>query len=141
MDRRQILMEEFKEAGQLHRLHIGLLFGHLVIFLGIIGALLSKYIELSTCSFFYKIFCAFAGAFLTLLFIILHERVFEYSIMARNRAEKIQEMLDLDLYKTPKNRFFLVRFFSVYISTRYFFISILILWLSLGFWTIYIKFF
>lgn len=54
MDRQQILMEEFKEAGQLHRLHIGLLFGHLVIFIGTIGALLSKYIEFPACSFFTK---------------------------------------------------------------------------------------
>ena len=102
-DRREALIEELREAGQIHRLHITLLFGQLTVFLaatgGVVSALLSE--ANSTTA---RVMGAF-GLLLAFVFLVQHERVHQYSRFARDRAISAQNELGVTVYAVlPSSR-------------------------------------
>lgn len=75
LEKRRALIQEFREAGQLHRLHLGLMFGQITVFLGASGPLVHRVMGQPPLeSWALRLFALF-GCFLAVLFAVLHERV------------------------------------------------------------------
>jgi hypothetical protein len=93
------LVEEYKEAGQLHRLQIGLLFGQITVYLGISGGLFAVYFDQHRAQRpILDTGIPVAGLLLTLFLFIISERAGDYSHAARRRAVEIQNQLGFNLY-------------------------------------------
>ena len=132
-DRRRVLLEEFKEAGHLHRLHVGLMFGQITVFLGASGALMHRVVGHPPLEEFSLRLFAVIGGFLAILFLVLHERVYAYSHGARKRAEELQQLLELSLYKHHETQFFPVRRLKAAGMTRALYTASLACWLVILF--------
>lgn len=133
--RQQVLLEEFKEAGHLHRLHVGLMFGQITVFLGASGALLHRLAAQPPLEPIAVRLFAALGCFLALLFLVLHERVYAYSYRARNRALEIQNLLSVSLYQYPESQFALVRGLKASSLTRTLYVLSLLCWLAIAYFT------
>jgi len=93
------LVEEYKEAGEIHRLQIGLLFGQITVYLGISGGLFAVYFDQQRAqSPILDTWIPVAGLLLTLFLFIISERAGDYSHAARKRAVDIQNQLGFKLY-------------------------------------------
>lgn len=130
-DLHKALLEEYKEAGHLHRLHVGLMFGQITVFLGASGALLHRMVGLPLLDNDAIRFFAVVGGFLAILFLVLHERVYAYSKGARNRAEEIQVLLGMELYKSRETDFRPLRKARAAPITRFLYGASLVLWILL----------
>ena len=130
-ERAKLLIEEFKEAGHLHRLHLGLMFGQITVFLGASGALLHRVVGLPVLDQGAARLLAVTGLFLAVLFLVLHERVYAYSAGARARAEEIQRDLELDLYKPRNTEFKPVQGIRAATITRTLYLASATLWIVL----------
>jgi hypothetical protein len=98
----EVLLEEFREAGHMNRLHVSLMFAQITVFLGSTGALLfavtSDLTDLAT-----RITAGF-GLVVCLVFLVHHERVYAYSESARSTAAAAQSELGLTLYRYSPSR-------------------------------------
>ena len=131
-EQQKILIEEFKEAGHLHRLHVGLMFGQITVFLGASGALLHRVASLPPLTNGAVLLFSGVGIFLSLLFLVLHERVYAYSHGARRRAEEIQTMLNLSLYRAQESKLKFVDRVRASTMTRALYILAIAAWLIIG---------
>ncbi|MCP4315604.1 MAG: hypothetical protein GY789_06180 [Hyphomicrobiales bacterium] len=104
-NRYQNLIDEYKEASHYHRLHITLLFGQLTVYLGVSGALINFVTKDSGPEGLMLTLIGVFGCIISFVFLIQHERVYASSYSARSRAEYIQHLLDLELYKPNISQF------------------------------------
>ena len=92
-------LEEFREAGQVHRLHVTLMFGQVTVFLaasaGLLHTLLGDVTQTSAR------LIGGVGILVSFVFLVHHERVYAYSLAARQRATHLQKDLGLILYQDP----------------------------------------
>lgn len=130
-DTRQFLLEEFKEAGHLHRLHLSLMFGHITVFLGASGGLIYRLTNQPPIDPLLLRLLALFGVFLAFLFLILHERVYAYSHGARRRAEEVQKILGLELYSDCPTHIKWLRSFRAAAVTRTLYVGAALFWLYL----------
>lgn len=134
-EERKALLEEFKEAGHLHRLHVGLMFGQITVFLGASGAIAHRIASNPPLEPVALRLFALFGCFLALLFIVLHERVYAYSYGARQRAQEIQGKLGLSLYHDQQTHFRILRGCRARWVTRSLYIIIFLFWVWVAFIT------
>jgi hypothetical protein len=93
-------LEEFREAGQAHRLHVTLMFGQITVFLAASAGLLHTLLgDVSQASA--RLLGAAVGILISFVFLVHHERVYAYSFAARQPATRLQEDLGLTLYQDP----------------------------------------
>ena len=95
----EAMLEELREAGQNHRLHVTLMFGQITVFLAASGGLLSAL--LGTVNSTTSRMIGAVGMLVTFVFLVHHERVYAYSLSARDRAIRLQDALGLNLYRDP----------------------------------------
>jgi hypothetical protein len=95
-DRQKALLEEYKEAGQFHRLHITLLFGEITVYLAASGALLHFLSSKPAPSL--ATLAGLLGTFISIAFFVISERANDYSQSARRRAIEVENELGLSLF-------------------------------------------
>jgi hypothetical protein len=127
------LVEEFKEAGLYHRLHVTLMFGQITVFLGASGGLLHRLTTSPKLDPLLTAVLALFGALISYLFLVLHERVYTYSMRARDRASSIQPLLGLDLYRYEETRWKWGRGHAS-TWTRALYVAALVVWMGVFAW-------
>ncbi|MCX7109964.1 MAG: hypothetical protein NTX45_07525 [Proteobacteria bacterium] len=127
-DNKKLLLEEFKEAGHLHRLHVSLMFGQITVFLGATGGLVHRITNAPPLDPVMIRVLAIFGCLLAFLFLVLHERVYAYSHGSRSRAEEIQRILGFSVYKHYQTHLNWLQSFSASTLTRLFYIPSFIFW-------------
>jgi hypothetical protein len=99
VDEYEALLGEYKEALADVRLHSGLMFGELTVYLAASGALLQIRFK-DSLPWSAKISIAVAGIILSFPFYVLHERFGDFVHVARNRARELEKRLCFSLYSS-----------------------------------------
>lgn len=90
------LIDEYKEAGALHRLHITLLFGQITVYLAANAGMFKVAIENQSNGV--KLLVSFMGIIMTLVFWIITTRAAKFMEKARDRAKDIEKEIGFELY-------------------------------------------
>jgi hypothetical protein len=94
---KNLLLEQLREAGQSHRLHVTLMFGQMTVFLAAAGGILSQSVnqELPTAS---ARVLSGLGVLVCAVFLVHHERMYDHSFRARASAMDAQAKLGIVVY-------------------------------------------
>lgn len=90
------VLEEYREAGLMHRLHITLIFGQTTIFLAAFGLVAQLLFGAADLPSIRIRLLAGVGALVTFVLLVQHQRQYRYSEQSRARAIDIQNRLDKD---------------------------------------------
>lgn len=97
-------IEEYKEAGALHRLHITLMFGQMTVYLAASAGLIQVLTKEVPPLIPVQIVLSLIGIALSIIFWIVTERAAKFLHSARNRAMEIEKQLELSLYSSGPSR-------------------------------------
>jgi hypothetical protein len=103
-ERRAALLEQSSECGQSHRLHVTLMFGQMTVFLAAIAGTLSQVLGNANLSPLGTRIAAAIGCFVSLVFLVHHERMYRHSFQARSQAAEAHRQLGIAVYGHVRTR-------------------------------------